>query len=132
MGEAHQMLDFAPLIALPLLIIKVIDFLRYLKARDWNGVSTQLITWIAGVVVLMLVAHTSWASAIPIGNAPLTKIGLWSQIFAGLSISSTSSVIKDALKSFDNHNTSAIPTLLPAGPQNVTPNKGGVAATDVG
>ena len=28
--------------------LKLVDFLRYLKARDWNGVLTQAIAWTAG------------------------------------------------------------------------------------
>lgn len=125
-------MEFAPLLVLPILIIKVIDFVRYAKAKDVNGVTTQLLVWGAGVGALMLVAQTSWADGIPIGDELLGRLGFWSQVYAGLALASTSSLVKDALKAHDNSNSAAIPTLLPAGPHDRTPNKGGVAATDVG
>jgi hypothetical protein len=114
------------------LVLKVIDFLRYAKAADINGVATQAITWIAGVVVLLLVSQTNWADGIPIGDTPLSKLGFWSLVFAGVSLASTASLTKDTLKSVDNANSSAIPTLLDAGPRGRTPTKNGVGMTDAG
>lgn len=125
-------MEFVPAVAMLALILKVIDFLRYAKAGDLNGVLTQLITWVAGVLVLLLVAQTNWADGITIGDTVLSKLGFWSVVFAGLSLASTASLAKDTLKSVDNSNSSAIPTLLDAGPQNRTPHQNGVAQTDVG
>lgn len=106
--------EFVPLLAMLSLVVKVIDFLRYAKNADWNGVITQLFTWLAGVVVLLLVAQTVWAATIPIGAIPLSKLGFWSVVFAGLSVASTASLTKDTLKSIDNHDSAALPTLLGA------------------
>jgi len=123
-----------PLVAFATLGLKFVDFLRYAKAADVNGVMTQLIAWIAGVAVVMLAAHTQWAQGIaPVGTAALSSYGIWDQVFAGLAIGSSASFLKDTLKSVDNSNSSAIPTLLDAGPKKTKPaNRGGVAATDVG
>lgn len=98
------------------LVLKVVDFLRYAAARDVNGVVTQLITWIAGVAAVLLVAQTVWASGIQVGAVPLSLLGFWSQVFAGVSIASGASLVKDTLKSVDSSNTAKIPTLLPPGP----------------
>lgn len=130
-------MEFVPALAMAALVVKVIDFLRYLRAADLNGVLTQLCTWIAGVVVLMLVAQTAWADGIQIGDRPLSTLSFWSQLFAGLTLASTASVIKDiGYKAIDNHNTTAIPTLLPeAGPRAGTRRRTvatGDTATDVG
>lgn len=125
-------MEFVPAVAMLALIVKVIDFLRYAKAGDTNGVLTQLITWVSGVLVLLLVAQTNWADGISIGDTVLSKLGFWSVVFAGLSLASSASVVKDTLKSVDNSNSSAIPTLLDAGPRNRTPHQSGVAQTDVG
>jgi hypothetical protein len=100
------------------LILKVVDFLRYAKARDYNGVLTQAITWVAGVVVLLLVAQTTWAAMISVAGVPLGKLGFWSVVFAGLTVSSGASLVNDYRKALDNSNSAAIPTLLPAGPAN--------------
>lgn len=125
-------MDFVAPVAMIALGLKFVDFFRYAKNADINGVLTQLFAWIAGVGVVMLAAHTQWAAAIPVGATPLSALGIWDQVFAGLALGSTASFLKDTLKSVDNSNSSAIPTLVEAGPRNRTPNKGGVQGTDVG
>lgn len=96
-----------------LLTLKLIDFARYLRAGDANGVTTQLAAWIAGAVVVMLVAQTAWADGIVIGAMSLHKLGIWSQVFYGLAAGSSASTVKDALKAVDNTNSAAIPVLVP-------------------
>lgn len=125
-------MDFVAPVAMIALGLKFVDFLRYAKAKDINGVLTQLIAWVAGIGVVMLAAHTQWSAGIPIGNLPLSALGAWDQVFAGLALGSTASFLKDTLKSVDNSNSSAIPTLVDVGPRDRTPNQGGVQASDVG
>lgn len=111
-------MEFVPAIAMLALVLKVVDFLRYARARDYNGVLTQAVTWVAGVVVLLLVAKTTWAAMISVAGVPLGKLGFWSIVFAGLTVSSGASVVNDYRKALDNTNSAAIPTLLPPGPAN--------------
>jgi hypothetical protein len=125
-------MEFAPTAAMIALIIKVIDFVRYLKNGDINGVVTQLAVWIAGVVTVILVARTAWAPAISIGGRALSQLNIWSLIFAGLTVASFASIGKDTLKSIDNHNSSAIPTLLATGPRTVRRTKSDTNSEDVG
>jgi hypothetical protein len=106
--------EFVPTLAALALILKIVDFLRYVRARDLNGVATQLCVWVAGVVVLLLVAQTSWADAVNVGGLSLAKLGFWSLVFAGMSVSSGASVVKDTLKSIDNTDSQKMPTLVPA------------------
>ncbi len=110
-------MEFAPAIAAIALIMKIIDFIRYARARDINGVVTQLATWAAGVVVFLLVAQTTWAEDIIIADRPMNVLGFWSLVFAGVSVASAASVAKDTLKAVDSSNSAKIPTLLPVGPQ---------------
>lgn len=124
-------MEFVPAVAMLLLVTKVVDFLRYARSRDTNGVVTQLIVWVGGILVVLLVARTTWANGITVGDRPLNYLDIWSQIFAGLTIGSGASFAKDLTKSIDNHNSSAIPTLLsqvgpkhsrrnrPSGPEDV-------------
>lgn len=119
-------MEFVPAVAMAALVLKFIDFLRYARAGDINGITTQVIVWLSGVGVLLLVSQTTWADGIEVGDRPLSKLGIWSVVFAGLSISSTASLLKDGLKSVDNANSSKIPTLLNPGPS--VPEK----STDVG
>ncbi len=110
-------MEFLPALAMTALVVKFIDFLRYLFNRDTNGVITQLTVWAGGVAAIVLVAQTDWADSIPIGDMALGKLGFWSLVFVGLTVGSISSLTKDTLKSVDNHNSSKIPTLLPTGPK---------------
>lgn len=97
------------------LILKLIDFLRYARAGDVNGVLTQLTTWGAGVLVIVLVAQTDWAAGIQVGEFNLATLGFWSLVFYGMSAGSAASLAKDTLKAVDNTNSAAIPTLIPTG-----------------
>ncbi len=124
-------MEFIPAIAMMALIVKLIDFFRYAANRDWNGVVTQTIVWAGGVLVAFLVAQTEWATTIRIGDTALSRLGAWSLVFAGLTLGSGASVVKDTLKSVDNHNSSAIPTLLPVGPARHQ-TAAQTTATDVG
>jgi hypothetical protein len=97
------------------LILKVIDFARYARARDINGVLTQLSVWAAGTIVVLLVAQTNWAAGIQIGTMSLGHLGFWSLVFYGMSAGSAASLGKDTLKAVDNTNSAAIPVLIPTG-----------------
>ena len=119
-------MEFVPTVAMIALIVKLIDFVRYAVEV------TQLATWGAGIVGALLVSQTNWASGIVIGDLPLSRMSVWSLVFAGLSLGSTASLAKDTLKSVDNHNSSAIPTLLATGPKNVRRTKSPTNSEDVG
>lgn len=111
-------MEFVPSVAMVLLIVKIIDFLRYARAADLNGVLTQLSAWVAGVLVVLLAAQTDWAGGIAIGNKSLATLGFWSLVFYGLSAGSGASLAKDTLKAVDNSNSAAIPTLVPVQTKN--------------
>lgn len=106
-------MEFLPVLAMAALTLKVVDFLRYLRAGDMNGVFTQLAAWLAGVIVVLLVAQTDWADGIGVGDMSLGTINFWSLIFYGLSAGSAASTVKDGFKAIDNTNSAAIPTLVP-------------------
>ncbi len=116
-------MEFIPAVAMIALVLKVVDFLRYAKNGDVNGVVTQLSVWIAGILVVMLVAQTQWAEVIPIGNVPLSSLSIWDQIFAGLGAGALASAAKDTTKAVDNTNSAAIPTLLNTGPKRSRENR---------
>lgn len=106
-------MEFVPALAMAALIYKVIDFCRYLRAADVNGVLTQLAAWIAGVLVVLLVAQTDWANGIGVGDKNLGMLSFWSLVFFGLTVGSGASLVKDTVKAVDNTNSAAIPVLLP-------------------
>lgn len=118
-------MEFIPAVAMMALVKKVFDFLRYATHGDINGVVSQLCVWVSGVVVFFLVANTAWAASIVIAGRPLSAMTFWEVLFAGVTLGSSASFAHDALiKSLDNHNSAAIPTLLPAGSRAPRPDPG--------
>lgn len=106
-------MEFVPIVAMAALTLKAMDFLRYLRARDINGIVTQLGAWVFSVLVAFLVAQTDWASGVGVGDQTLATINGWSVLFWGLAAGSTASFVKDTHKALDGSNSAAIPTLLP-------------------
>jgi hypothetical protein len=92
-------MEFVPAIAMLALIAKLIDTVKMAQARDFKGLTTQVTTWISGVLVLALVSKTQWASSIVIGDRTLDRLDLWSVVFVGLAMASGASLFKDTLRS---------------------------------
>lgn len=86
---------FVPILVLLATVKKIVDFVRYAKAGDYNGIITQLIAWIGGALVVMLGAHTAWADGIVFGDVSLAHMGLASQVLAGIALGSTASLAND-------------------------------------
>ena len=105
-------MEFVPLIAMAALVFAIINFVKYVKAGDTNGIVTQLSVWAAGVAVVLLVAQTDLATRIAVGDEPLSALNVWSLLFVGLTIGSTGTLLNDFKKAFDNtdsaHTTSLI------------------------
>jgi hypothetical protein len=106
-------MDWTAAAALVALVKKVVDTLRYASARDVNGVSTQLVSWAAGVGVFLLAAHTAWAPQLLVGGISLDRLNVWSLVFVGLTAGSASSLVHDTVKAVDNADSAKVPTLLP-------------------
>lgn len=94
------------------LIKKIIDFLKFITNRDWNGAATQAIVWIAGVVVVMLYAQTDWAETFGFAGILLSDMNLASQIAIGLGFGSVASFGADWIKARDHTDSAAMPPLF--------------------
>jgi len=105
--------SIAALVLLATFISKVIDFLKFARAKDSNGVLTQLITWGAGVLGVWLFAQTDFATGVSLEGVSLATAGWGTLVFAGLMSTSLLSKVYDFQKSFDNTQTSATPSLVP-------------------
>ncbi|MBM0203496.1 hypothetical protein JNW90_10505 [Micromonospora sp. STR1s_5] len=105
-------MEFVPMLVLLALAKKLVDLGRYASGRDLNGVVTQLVAWAAGVVVVIAFAASDWASLVTFGDLSLAKMGLMSQILAGLTVGSTASLGQDLLKAVDQNQSERKPTLL--------------------
>lgn len=105
-------MDYEPLVALAALLVSVINFLRYLSGKDWNGAITQLSAWVGGVMVVMLAAGTDWAERIDVSGVPLGMLNAWSLIFLGLTVASTGSLIVEFKKALDSSDSAKKPGLF--------------------
>lgn len=105
-------MEFVPLAALALLVVGVVNFLRYLRNTDWNGVATIGLAWVAGIFAVGLVAKTNFAAGIPIGDLSLADLNFASQIFVGMTIASTGSYFVDVKKALDDKDSAKVPPLL--------------------
>lgn len=95
--------------ALSALIIKAIGIVKAF-GKDWNYVATQVATWIAGVVTILVACH----SAIVTAFAPqLTNLDVGAQVLAGLMLASSGSFAYDVKKAIDGTDSATEPRLLP-------------------
>jgi hypothetical protein len=119
---------FVPLAAALALVWKLVDWAKALRVRDWNAVLTQLAVWVAGVFVIWLLASTDFAAGVKIGSMALSRLNFASLVLLGMSIGSSGSVAYDFKRAFDNTDSAAQPSLLPAS----TPASDGPPPTDAG
>ncbi|MBL7490830.1 hypothetical protein I6A60_24610 [Frankia sp. AgB1.9] len=107
-------MSFAPLAAVGTLVFTFVNFLTYIRARQWNGVLTQAIAWVAGVGAIMLAARTDFASNVSFGDSSLGNMDIATQIFLGLIATSILSTVNEFKKAFDNSDSAKKDPLLTA------------------
>lgn len=105
-------MDFVPLLATAALVLKLIDFLKFLRVRDLDALTAQLSTWVAGVVCLFLLGATDFANQVNIGDVNLSDLNGWSKVLVGLTLGSTASLIYDAKRAVDRSDSAAMPSLV--------------------
>lgn len=101
----------AALLVMPL-IKKIIDFIRFIRARDIDGVVTQSVAWVVSVLVTVLAAHTDWADGFSVFGKIFSEASWQSHVFLGLLIGSSASLVTDTIKALDNSQSAAIPRLV--------------------
>ena len=89
-------------------VAKVVDWVKYITARNWNAVLTQVVVWAAGIGFTGLFALSNFST-----EAGLTGLDTASVILVGLSAGSVASVGFDNLKARDRTQSAGKPDLLP-------------------
>lgn len=105
-------MEFVPTLAMALLVVAIINFVKFLRAGDTNGIITTLSVWVAGVVVTLLVAETDFAEGIEIAGRAMSDYNFWSLLFVGLTLSSVAQFANDIRGAIDNTTTTAKPHLV--------------------
>lgn len=108
-------MEFVPTAAMALLIVSIINFIKFIRAKDTNGLVTQLSVWVAGVVVVLLAAETDWASTINVGDQLLGDLNFASKLFVGLTIASVAMFANDLRAAIDGGDSSRKPKLMHPG-----------------
>lgn len=110
-------MSLTPLVAVGTLVFTVVNFLSYLRSRNWNGALTQLVAWVAGVVGIVLAAHSQYASQITFGTQKLSGASWWTQVFLGLIATSLLSTFNELKKAIDRTDSAKkAPLLAPPPP----------------
>lgn len=111
-------MPFVPLAAMLALIKKFNDWIKQITNRDVNGVITQVLVWVVGVLGVWLAAQTDFASGISIGDKTLDTLNFGSIVFVGLFIASSASLFHDYLQAKDDSNSNTVTKLqlMPSAP----------------
>lgn len=94
------------------LIWKVVDFVKYIKSKDANGVIVQAGAWGGGIALAFLLGAANIASTWDIGGMTLSDVNGPSKILLGLVWGSGASAIVDFKKARDNTDSAAMPALI--------------------
>jgi len=106
-------MPFVPMVAMGSIVFCLINLLKNLTNKNWNPVVTQLIAWVAGVVVVMLFAQTDWAETLTFGDRSLASLNGSSLFVIGLMASSILGVVNEVKKALDDHDSAVQPPLIP-------------------
>lgn len=103
----------AGVLAIAVLVVAQ-NLIRYLKAKDWNGVSGIVLAALGGigVVVLFAWAHVTGAIEFIQGQGPLDTYDFGSQVVLGIALGAGGSFGVDFLASRDNHDTANKPKIV--------------------
>ena len=106
-------MDFAPLAAMSTLIIAIINLVKYVRAKDTNGIVTTLAVWGAGVVVTFLAANADVSEGINVTDAEtLGSLNNWSLVFVGLTIAAMGQFAVQVKKAIDQSDSDTKPDLV--------------------
>lgn len=100
------------------LVTALVNCAKYVKNGDTNGWLTQVLVWIAGIAVVLLLRESDFAGTFTLGTMTLDHANTATAILAGLGLGSTAMLTNDLKKAVDRSDSAAKPDLVkpPAGP----------------
>lgn len=104
-------MQIVPLVLVATLVGKIVDLGKYVNARNWNAVVTQAVSFVAGVVAMVLAAHTDFAGLIAFGDLTLADTSVATQVFLGLTATSLFATVYDLKKAIDSGDSATMPKL---------------------
>jgi hypothetical protein len=106
------MQEFIPMATLIGLVISVVNLLIYASKKNVDGVVKILIVWVGGVAATLLAAQTDYASSFSFGGVTLDVANTWTQIWIGLTIGGSATVVNEFKKAIDNGDSAEKPSIV--------------------
>ncbi len=98
-------MEFVPLIVAAALVKKIVDGVKLLfPAIPSFGI--QVVAWVTGVLVAILLRETDFAGTIGVSNLFLANVNIYTTVLFGVALGSAASFTEDTLKAVDNTRTS--------------------------
>lgn len=94
-----------------------VDLIKYARAKDANGVITQLAVYLMGIGVVMLVRASDFASRWDVGGIPLSEAQTGTAVLAGLGLGAVAMLANDGIKAVDGSQSARKPPLVPDPPK---------------
>lgn len=112
---------FTTAIAIAAVVYVSTNFVKYLLAKDWNGVITILVACAIGAGVVWLFGQANVTEHFkPLTDGPeVGDYDFGSIVVAGIALAAVAGVLKDFFASRDNTQSASKPKLLPS--QSKTP-----------
>lgn len=76
---------------------QMMDLLKYLSNREWNGVLTIVAAWIVGTVTVLLVSFTTLGKG-DIFGVTLAHQGIYGRVILGMIVGSATGLAHETLK----------------------------------
>lgn len=105
-------MEFIPLVQMAVLVFALINFFKAISNDDKNAWLTQMIVWVAGILVVLLAAQTDFAGGIVIGDMALSDLNFWSLLFIGMTVSSLASFGVELKKALDRNDSAVNPPMF--------------------
>lgn len=110
------------------LVKALVDFAKYVRAKDHNGYLTQLFVWVAGILVMLLLRVSDFAAGVDVGGVSLQHAAWGTIILGGLGLGSTAMLTNDFKQALDRTDSAVKPPLISGPPAQVVTTSQGVTA----
>lgn len=109
-------IPMVPLVALGTLVFTFVNFLKFLRARDFNAAGTQVIAWVSGVGATFLASASQVIGhGVGVGGVALNDLDAYTKVVVGMIATSVLSTVNEIKKAIDNSDSAQTPRLFRKG-----------------
>lgn len=104
--------EFLPTATLIGLIISAVNLVIYLRNKLWDNVVKMLAAYGGGIAGVLLAAQTDFAPIFEFGGVTLDGANTYTQVFIGLGLGGSATVVNQFKKAFDNGDSAVMPNII--------------------